>query len=351
MDWHASGILNRFEFEVLDLKFNHIGWLDNVTGGSIEESYRGDYRVSASLDIDGQVPAITGYVRIWHVASLAGETVRTCLATLCPDTPALDYELGRWTGSIDLYSALKRLDQTVRTSPGGIGKNTLLANYFKTMVGWGGATALIGGGISKTARSTKSYLFEFGEPVLSNIHVIADALGGYVEVDPQGRICLVPYVVPSKRGETWRLGSGDDSILLPGLSSSPAEGVNRVAVRYETDAKTWYATSDAPSSDPRSRAQTGRVVAEAIDVDTVVGGGSGWLQRYADNELKSRLSTADLFEARCLFDPSIRPGTVGTVDYNDSPGGGSVTFRAFCSQREIELDATMAATLTLEVLR
>lgn len=350
MDWSASGISNSYEFELLDRAMNRTGWLDGVTGGRVTESYRGDYRVSASLDIDGRVPPLSGYVRIWHVAELDGEVVRTVLATLCPERPSLEYSLGRWSGTLDLYSALKKCDETVRTAPGGLAKDKPLAAYWETMAGWGSAVPLVSAGISRTAKSTKAHVFEFGSPILSDMHVIASALGGYVEVDPEGRVCLVPYVAPSKRPDSWRLGSGERSIMLHGLVVEPAETVNRVAARYESNGKAWHAHADAPASDPRSAASLGRVVTEAIDVDTVVGGGSGWLTRYVEDELASRLSVSDSYEATILFDPSVRPGTAGTVDYRDSPDGDPVTFRAFCSQREIELDAAMTATLTLEAL-
>lgn len=350
MDWAASGIRNSFEFEMLDQKLAHAGWLDGVTGGRITESYRGDYRVTASLDIDGQVPLLPGYVRIWHVAELHGETVRTCLATLCPERPSLEYLHGRWAGNMDLYSSMKRLDDGLRNAPSTLAKGSVLATYWKSLVNNNFAVAKVDGGISATAKSTRALVFDFGEPVLSAVHTVADALNGYVEVDPQGRVCLVPYVLPSKRPATWRLDSGERSIMLHGLQHEPAEPVNRVSARYESDGKTWYAHADAPASDRRSSAKIGRIVTDAIDVDAVVGGQSGWLADYAAKLMKSRLATSDAYEVVTLFDPTIRPGTVGTVDYRDAPGDPGVTFRAFCSQREVELDSTMLATLTMEAI-
>ena len=72
------------------------------------------------------------------------------------------------------------------------------------------------------------------------------------------------------------------------------------------------------------------------------------LDRIVANELASRSSTGNVYEVRALFDPSVRPGTVGTVAYADSPRDAGLSFRAFCSQREIQLDPAMTMTLTLE---
>lgn len=350
MDWTASGITNTFEFETLDSKLRHTGWLENVTGGSIEESYRGDYRVTASLDLDGEVPPLAGYVRIWNVATLGDEAVRTCLATLVPERPSMELLHGRWVGSVDLYSAMKNMDDTLRLKDGALSKGKALLAEWRKFVNDNGAVAGTTTGISSTAKSTKAIVWEFGSPILSDAQTLADALNGYMGVDPQGRVTLTPYIAPAKRPQSWRLDSSERSIILPGLEMEPAEAVNRIAARYESNGKAWYAHSDAKASDPRSAAAIGHVVTETIDVETVVGGQSGWLQTYADRQLASRLATKDSYEVVTLFDPSIRPGTAGTLEYSDSPSGEGVTKRVFCSQREIELSPAMTMTLTLEAL-
>ena len=58
-----------FEYELVD-PFDldlSLGFIDGVTGGRITESYRGDYRSTAFIDIDGELPPIRPLVRIWHV--------------------------------------------------------------------------------------------------------------------------------------------------------------------------------------------------------------------------------------------------------------------------------------------
>jgi hypothetical protein len=124
--------------------------------------------------------------------------------------------------------------------------------------------------------------------------------------------------------------------------------VNRVIARYESNGKVSYAASTVDPSHPWSYANIGRIVTETVDDPQ--GSGTGWLQKLTDRELAARTSAKGLYEVVTLFDPAIQPGTVGTVRYADSPDDGGLQFKAFCSQREIQLDATMTTTLTLEEL-
>ena len=348
MDWHASGITNSFEYELLDRSLAHTGWLGNVTGGTIEQSYRGDYRVTASLELDGDIPPVDGYVRIWHVATLDGETVRTCLATLVPELPDVEYRLGRWTGTVDLYSGMKRLETSVWRADSGIAKNTGIAARWATMVRDAGSVAYVAPGIAKGKKTSAAWVLEFGVPVLSTCHSLADALGGYIEVDEAGRVCLVPYVLPSRRSASWELASGIDSIVLVGVEREAPEICNRVVARYDADDKTYYSWAYLPSSHPWSIDRIGRQESYSMEVDEVAAPIQANLDKIARDELAARSATGSRYEVRALFDPSVRPGTVGTVSYADSPHDAGLSFRAFCSQREVELDAAMAMTLTLE---
>lgn len=350
MDWHSSGIENTFEFETLTRGLAHTGWLENVTGGSIVQSYRGDYRVSASLELDGEIPGVNGYVRIWHTARKGGEAVRTCLATLVPEMPGMEYRLGRWTGSLDLYSGMKRLETSVWRADSGIAKNTAIAAKWADFVRNAGSVPYTAPGISTSKKTSAAWVLEFGVPVLSTCHSLADALGGYIEVDEAGRVCLVPYVLPSRRSASWELASGIDSIVLIGVEREAPEICNRVVARYDADGKTYYSQAYLPSSHPWSRDRIGRQESYSMEVDEVAAPIQANLDKIAADELAARSATGSRYEVRALFDPSIKPGTVGTVSYADSPHDAGLSFRAFCSQREIELDAAMTMTLTLEEL-
>ena len=348
MDWSASGILNTFEFELLDGGLNHSGWLDGVTGGSVTQTYRGDYRVTGSIECDGEFPPMSGYVRIWHTATLGSETVRTCLATLVADNPRGDYVNGRWTGDVDLYSGMKRMDTSLRMKDTGIAKNRNLSDYWSGLVTAPGSVPLIEPGISLTAGATKAYVLEFGETWLTEAHMVADALGGYIEVADTGEVVLTPYIAPANRSASWSLVTDADSIVLPGVGRDPAEIVNRVAARYEVDGKRYYGSAQLDPAHPWSRNNIGRWEMRSVDADAVASPIQTNLDKLAAKELDSAAGVGDRYEVRCLFDPSIRPGTVGTLTYIDSPGSEGITLTAFCSQREIDLDAGMVMTLTLE---
>ena len=350
MDWHASGITNDFSYELLDNSLRHVGWLDGVTGGSLTESYRGDYRMTATLALDGEVPAMRGYVRIWHTARLGSESVRTCLATLSPEEPSMEYRLGRWTGSVDLYSGMKRMDTCKRTHDYSLPKNSSITTFFNSLVTVSKAIPYIAPSISTSAKTTKAIVLEFGTSMLSNAHMVADAASGYVGVGRDGRVTLTRYVLPSKRAASWSLESGDASIMLVGVEREPEETFNRVVARYEADGKTYYADANLASSDPWSSSTLGQSFGYALEADMVAAPIQANLAKQAAAELASLTSTRCRYEVRCLYDPAIEPGTVGTVRYADSPDDPGLSVKAFCSQRELSLDAAMTTTLTLEEL-
>ena len=351
MDWSSSGITNSFEYELLDRSLNHVGWLENVTGGTIEQSYRGDYRVTASLDIDGQIPDPNGYVRVWNVANLDGETTRTMLATLVPEIPGMDYALGRWTGSIDFYSGMKRMDTALFVKDVGLAKNRNIVDFWKYLVETAGSVPSVLGGVGSGKKTADASVFGFGTSLLSACHDLADRVGGYISVVPSGKVQLQPYVLPSSMTPSWGLQSDSKGMMLVGVAKDSPEVVNRVIARWESPAgKVWYATANVPASHPWSFANIGRIEAVSIDVEDP-GTGSGWLQKLADRELAALSDAGGRYEVRTLFDPAIAPGTVGTVSYIDSPDDPGLTFTAFCSQREIELTPAMTTTLTLEELR
>lgn len=348
MDWTASGISNTFDYEVLDSALGHVGWLDSVTGGSLVQAHRGDYRVSASLDIDGEVPPVNGYIRIWHTAVLDGEEARTCLATLVPEPMDGDYESGRWTGSLELYSGMKRMDTDLRVRDVGLAAGGNLATAWANRVSGAGSVPLVSSSISADATASRAMVFEFGGSWLHEAHIIADALGGYIGVADTGEVTLEKYVAPARRSASWSLVTGPSSAILPGIGLDRAEVCNRVIARYEDNGRKYYANAVLDSSHPWSRNRIGRWEAATLDVEAVSAPIQSNLDALAERELDARAGVGDVYEARILFDPAIRPGTVGTVVYADSPDDAGVAFKAFCSQREVALDAGMVTTLTLE---
>ena len=350
MDWHASGITNDFSYELLDNALAPVGWLDNVTGGSLTESYRGDYRMTATLELDGDIPPLKGYVRIWHTSTLGSETVRTCLATLCPEEPSMEYRYGRWVGSVDLYSAMKRMDTNLRNKDRSLAKNTSIPTFFSELARYSGAIGAVDGTIPSTSKTTKAYVFEFGDSLLSNAHVLADAVSGYIHAARDGRVRMTRYVLPSKRAQSWTLESGESSIMLVGLGREPEEMYNRVVARYEADGRKYYGQADLAASHPWSWSQTGQRVTYPMDVDMVATPIQTNLDKLAAQQLASLTATRASYEVTCLYDPAIVPGTVGAIHYADGPDGSGVDVRAFCSQRETALDPSMTMTLTLEEL-
>jgi len=348
--------VNSFRFELVDNRVltEHIGWLDSVTGGSITESWRGDWRVTGSLDVDaGADIPLSAAIRIWHDWD-DGDGLRTeVMATLFPEPAELVLLQGRQSGSIELHSAMRRLDTDLTKTDVGVPTGAAVAYRFQQLVRNSGGTPWVWPSTKiHSARTSANRVWEHGKSVLSECHAMADACGGRVEVDEQGRVCLVPYQLPASIAESWRLMPGEvDCTLLPEFVTNAQTIVNRVIASYERDDKRWYAEAKVAVTHPWAFQRIGRWETVEASAPTIEEGQN--VQAVLDKLVRQRLSELSdvrrTYSAEMLYRPDVRVGTVGSVMYSDSEDGvavGPVT--CFVSEREVTLDAAMRTRLTLE---
>lgn len=361
LDWTASGIENTFRFECVDSKQlgNHICDLEGVTGGKLTESYRGDYRVSASLDLDGtEIPEHCA-VRIWHTARLGAQSVTERLATLIPQPPSRTLERGRITGSVELYSAMRSLDHDLLTSNCTIAKNTVAWSRFKSIVGNSGQVPYIDAGVqSANAKLGTAWTWEHGKSALTAAQKMADVCGGYIEVDTYGQICLVPYENPANRATGGTIATGVQSLVLMGVTLSQGDICNKVVCSYETGSgtnkKTYTAAAELDPAHPWSFASIGRWCAEEVESPSTINDKSSasyinsQLAATCKKYLASKSATTRTFGVDMLYTPEVQVGNAMWLDYRDADGGEHVNANVFISQREVELDAAMKTSLTCE---
>lgn len=357
MDWSASGIRNTFEYELIDpfdLSFS-LGYLDGVTGCTITESYRGEYRASACLELDGAELPINALVRVWHIAELDGEIYRHVLGTFMQElNPDMDYAYGRRYGSVPLQSTLLRLGTDRRAGDMAVPKSTAVVPYFERIVSNAGGTSYTSPAFDRSKTFSKGRVWACSESVLSECHRCADAVGGRVETDEMGRVSLVPYQIPSSRAVSHEFQSGDASPVLVGVKTANAEVVNKVVVSYKHDDETYYAVSQVDASHPWHWRKIGRHVAAEYTENSLDLGENptaeqikAALQAMADSRLAALSKALRTWGATLLYAP-VSCGEVITLPYNDSPDSDGLMIKGMVTQREIECDATMLMSLTIE---
>jgi hypothetical protein len=354
MDWAQSGIKHAFSFQLVDAVnlTDPRGWLDNVTGGKLTEAYRGDMRASCTLDIDGGEIPLGCAVRIWHEAEAGGETVRECLGTFQPDPAGGTYESGRLTGSVECLSSLGKLSTTLGKRVISVG-NSNIAAHFSEIVGWAKAVPWVAPNWNANKTFAAPYVWVMAtESVLAEAQRCADAMGGYLGVDEQGRVTLTPYTEPRRLAESWQLLPG--GVVHFGVDVDVPAIVNRVTAKYEhrsgNDTKTYTAEKHLEPSHPWSVENIGRW--EAIELTNVTVEDGQDPQTILDDavkkELESRAAAMNTYSITANYDAAVRCGTAGRLVYRDSPDDEGINARVFCSGREIRLDYTAEMALTLE---
>lgn len=346
-------MFNSLRYELVDNRVldAHIGWLDEaVAGGSITESWRGDYRVTGVIDLDAGAELPSGAaVRIWHDTDEGSEVI----ATLYPDPAELTLLHGRVSGSITLNSALKRLSTDLTKTDVGVPTGAAVAYRFQTLVRNSGGTPWVYPSSKiHSARTSANRIWEHGKSVLSECHAMADACGGRVEVDEMGRVCLVPYQLPAHMAVSWELVPGEaDCTLLPGFTTNTPEICNRVIASYEQNEKRYYAEAKVAASHPWSFAHLGRWETVEASTPTIEEGAN--VQTVLNKLVKDRLAELSdarkVYSAEMLYRPDVRVGTVGELTYIDSADGSTIgPVCVFVSEREVTLDQTMRARVTFE---
>lgn len=350
MDWNASDLVNSFEYELIDpfqLDLS-LGFLDGVTGGKLTESYRGDYRVTASIEVDGEVPPIRPLIRIWHIAEADGETVREELGTFTQGKPSLRYRNGRKFGSIPLYSTMYRLSRDLRPSSATYAAGTNIAGHFESVVRESGATPYVHPAINREAKFSDAHVWEGGKSVLSEGHACADALGGMVGVDAHGRVTIERYQIPSDRSDSFSIDSDSARITRNGVNITTAEWFNCAVVTATVDDKEYVGVAKVDVSHPLHLRRIGYW---RTDYSTLSDPPESGVQAAVDAAAASRLAelvgAPDIYSADMLYQP-IRCGEVGTFWYQDSPDDEGLFVRALLTQREIDLDTAMRMRVTLE---
>ena len=361
-DWTQSGIKNTFRFEAVDSKNPtiHICDLEGVTGGKLTQSYRGDYRSSASLDLDGTEIPNHCAIRIHHTASAGNQQpVENILATLVPQPPSCTLTRGRITGTVELYSAMKSLDGDLVTANSTINKNTVAWQKFKSIVGLSGQPARVDSGIQSANAALKSaWVWEHGKSALTAAQKMADTCNGYIEIDNEGYVCLVPYENPSNRTTGGTISTGINSLILLGVTLSQGDICNKVLCSYEKSSgdtkKTYSKQAVLDPTHPWSFQNIGRWCAEeiqapsTIDENTTEANINKLLEQEVKKSLSSKASYKRTFGVNMLYTPSVDVGNAMRLHYQDSANGEVIDANVFISQRDITLDASMQMELTCE---
>lgn len=344
IDWTASGIQHQLEFWLVDSRtLEEVSLLDGVTSFSLSESWRGDFRQTGQLDLDGETLPLWGAVRVYMTSSLGSEVEREELCTLLPEPAGVELEQGRVQASYDLKSMMWKLDTNLQPVDKGIAAGTDIAAHFAQVVGDSGAVPYVHPGVGGSTRSAR--VWEAGDSCLTEAHAMANACNGRVEPDSHGHVCLVPYQNPARISDSFDIPAGAASVVLPGLSEDAPEICNRVIASYSQDDSKWFASATVDPTHPWSYETIGRYETMEVSPPQIKEGDSvqAVLDALVVQTLREHSQTQRTWSVEMLYMP-IRPGRAGTLEYVD--GTVSQSVRGFVSARSLDWSG---ASLTMEL--
>lgn len=348
IDYTVSGVAHKLEFVLCDSRtLEEVAPLDGVASFSLSESWRGDYRQTGQVDVDGgRLPAWAA-VRCYVVASQGSETAREALCTLIPGPAPVETRNGREVASYDLYGSLWKLGGNLQARDMGVPAGSDPAARFRQIVTDSGAVPWVHPGC-EGYRTRSARVWEAGASYLSEAHAMADACGGRVQPDALGRVCLVPYQNPARVGDSFEIPAGAASVVLPGLTEAAPDMVNRVIASYSQDNQKWFSAATLDPSHPWSFERSGRWSVEEVTPPQIEDAGTvqATLDALTARTLASRADVSRTWSAQMLYMP-VRVGQAGTLAYQD--GAALFDVRGFISAREIRQDgAALMMEITLE---
>lgn len=239
MDWTKSGRTDRFTFETLTpaKKPQHLGWLSNVTGGSITWDWNSDTKVSGSIDVKKQRLVNNCLIRVRMVSQLDGETKTVLLGTFFAATTDGEYEHGIYTGTVELKSTLCRHTEDKLRKNYTLAKGHSAIGYYKKMFTWLGGWPAIHGVRDRKMR--KTHVIEFGKAPMDALKYIAKYLDAEITVDANGKTVMRKKTAASRKPVSYSIPTGARSVTLEGvdISSTQAGTPNCVAVKFEGSKK------------------------------------------------------------------------------------------------------------------
>lgn len=345
MDWAASGIINTFDYELVNcVSLASTGErLTGVTGCSIKEAYYADTRASATLELDGSRIPEGMAVRIWHTATLGDEQVTEALGTFMVDEDSPTISYGRMSGEVSLVSMLARYSTDLIGTDMGV-SDVPVASWFEAAVADGFGVPLVMPGIDRS-KTFSPWVWEFAKSTLWALNQAADAVGGRIDVDGYGRTVLSPYGVPSSRADTFEI---TPNVLEVGITRTDGDRVNRVVVCYEpSDGDPIYADVRVDAAHPWHPSKIGRWYTKDYNESQPEDPTQAGIERLARRYLAVNSDASRKWEGKGLYLP-VKCGEVGRLTYSDADGGESVNARVMLQQKSYKLDAAMETSYVLD---
>ena len=346
-DWFKSGITDTYRLVMCDNRtLKEIADLSGFVDGRLSCAYEGDLKYSGTVNVSNSNFVTGRLLRLYHTATLEseGKSITRCLGTFFTGNDEQQYIHGRYSGTIELYSMLKRFTDSKLTRPFTFGKDKSALGSYWALLQLEGAKNY-GKRTVKDKKWKNAETVDFGESLLNALNRVAEFLDGQIGVDAQGYITLSPYVAPKDKPVSYTVKSGTESVVFEGVDVTVdrTDVVNRFSVKYEKSSGknkvTIYGTYSLGKDNTYSFEKRGRHVDETETLQNM----SPETKQQAEKVAKNRLSKLAGGTVTYVFNSYALPIDIGQVIrfmYKDSESHAGIDVKGMVTNVEYTLGLT-----------
>lgn len=286
-----STMQQTFEYYVVDPgTWRDVKLLKNVISSTITRDAESETLGSATIDIVESIGEC--YVRVYLVTIQNGVREKHPLGTFLVQTPASSYDGRRQGYSMDAYTPLLELKESLPPLGYSIAKNQNVMDFAYRLVREKVRAPVVKPACEKTLYS--DFVADINDTWATYIGDLVDVADHKLSVDEMGRILFAVNQKTESMQPVWTYDDSNSSILYPDISvDRDLYGIpNVVEVLYANGNAYQYgkAVNDDPNS-PTSTISRGReIVHRVVDPNFYGAPTDEYIQRYAEQLLSSMSS-------------------------------------------------------------
>lgn len=341
MDWRDRTRIDRFAYEMVDPHNLAVtlGWMHNITSGSITQGYYSDTRISGKLEGVKTGYIVNSIIRIYHYVD--DENFSEILGTFFVSDLSVKVKGNLEIESFELTSMLTRISNDYLEHHYTYGNGTSYLNIIKEMMFKWDIDYEIDDNVAHKY-VTGSKIYECEDNKLSTLFDICDVLDARMDVAPNGVVTIKKYILPSKREPIEALSTTNKTILSEITIDEPRyDAINRVLCHYKKDDADVSAVADVSAEYVYAYANSGVRRTQKETVDELQPPYYQNLQQVAKNKLADIEGGSRTKELNCIYFPCDM-GDVITLKDNEG------TKRYMMQNRDIDLKQAMPCAVTLK---
>lgn len=288
-----STMQQTFEYYVVDPgTWRDVKLLNNVISSTITRDAESETLGSATIDIVDSIGEC--YVRVYLVTIQNGVREKHPLGTYLVQTPASSYDGRRQGYSMDAYTPLLELKESLPPLGYSIAKDQNVMDFAYRLVRENARAPVVKPSCEKTLFN--NFVANINDTWATFIADLAAVAEHKLTVDEMGRILFAVNQKTEAMQPVWTYNDDNSSILYPDISvNRDLYGIpNVVEVLYANGETYQYgkAVNDDPNS-PTSTVSRGReIVHRVVDPDFYGAPTDEYIQRYAE-QLLSEMSSLE----------------------------------------------------------